>query len=110
MERVETLAEIVQREVEDYHGPALKATSYYFENRKNQEYVVVMVPDYEYPRKYRADVVVMARVVGNAVIIDEDTTDRPLYKELMRAGIPREQIVLAYAGETTPEKSSQENQ
>jgi vancomycin permeability regulator SanA len=46
---------------------------------------------------------VMARVVGDKVIIDEDTTDRPLWKELVAAGIPREQIILTYAGETLPE-------
>lgn len=34
------------------------------------------------------------------VIIDEDTTDRPLFEELMRHGISHEQIVLGYIGET----------
>jgi hypothetical protein len=37
------------------------------------------------------------------VIIDEDTTDRPLVEELIRWDIPREQIILAYAGETLAE-------
>jgi hypothetical protein len=41
----------------------------------------------------------MARVVGETVLIDEDITDRPLWEELVRAGIPRERIVLLYAGE-----------
>jgi hypothetical protein len=46
----------------------------------------------------------MARVVGDKIFIDEDTTDKPLYEALMaNAGIPREQIVLAYAGETPPQ-------
>lgn len=72
--------------------------------------VVIDVPDYNADHREHAGIVVMARVVGSIVIIDEDTTDRPLYKELMRAGIPREQIILAYAGEIAPETSSQENE
>jgi hypothetical protein len=40
--------------------------------------------------------------VDDTVIIEHDTTDRPLWKELVRAGIPREQIILAYAGEEAP--------
>jgi hypothetical protein len=45
----------------------------------------------------------MARVVGNKVIIEEDTTDRPLVEALIRCGIPREHIILVYAGETLAE-------
>lgn len=99
MERIENLTEIVRREVADYHGPALKATTYYFEDSANRIYAVIIVPEYEYPRKTKTGVVVVARIVGDTVIIEEDTTDRPLYQELMRAGIPREKIVLVYAGE-----------
>lgn len=36
------------------------------------------------------------------VVIDKDTTDCSLFEALMRVNIPREQIVLAYAGETLP--------
>jgi hypothetical protein len=49
----------------------------------------------------RADV--LAQVVGDKVIILEDRTDKPLYEALMiNGGIPREQIILAYAGESLP--------
>ncbi len=43
--------------------------------------------------------VVLARVVGDYVIVEEDLTDRPLVDRLVAAGIPREKIILAYAGE-----------
>ncbi len=33
---------------------------------------------------------------------DEDTTDQPLVNELTRAGIPREQIICTYIGESLP--------
>ena len=102
MERIDHLTDIVQREVMAYHGPAFKAKTYYFEDFANQAFTVIIVPDYQYPRKSKTTVTVMAHIVGNSVVIDEDITDRPLYEELIAAGIPREQIILAYAGETLP--------
>jgi hypothetical protein len=42
--------------------------------------------------------------VGDKVVIEEDTTDRPLVNELVRAGIPREQIICTYIGEKLPEE------
>jgi hypothetical protein len=106
MERIENLAQIVQREVADYQRPALKATTYYFEDRVNHHYLVILLPDYEVHEKVNSGIVVMARIVGDTIIIDEDTTDRPLFEELVRAGIPREKIVLLYAGEQPPQPES----
>ncbi|MCA0456707.1 MAG: XisI protein [Chloroflexi bacterium] len=102
MERVNQLTDILQREVMDYHGPALKAKTYYFENVDHLAFTVIIVPDYQYPRKSKTTVTVMAHIVGDVIVIDEDITDRPLYEALLQAGVPREQIVLAYAGETLP--------
>ena len=45
----------------------------------------------------------MARIIEDKVVIDEDTTDKPLYKELLRAGIRRDQIILTYTGEKLTE-------
>jgi hypothetical protein len=38
------------------------------------------------------------------VIVEVDNTDKPLVDALVQQGIPREQIVLVYAGETLPDK------
>lgn len=100
MERIIDLTTIVQREVEDYSGPALKATMYSLVDHAQRIYSVVVVPDL--PRPFPARVVVMARIVDGYVIIDEDTTDRPLWQELVQSGIPREKIICLYAGEQIP--------
>ncbi len=42
----------------------------------------------------------MVRVVDDFVVIEHDIHDRPLWQALVRAGVPREKIVLAYVGET----------
>lgn len=103
MERVIELTQIVQREVEAYARPMLKGKSYAIMNTASQVFAVVDVPDH-YPRKFPAGIAVLARVEGSFVIIEEDTTDRPLVDELTRAGIPREQIICTYIGESLPEK------
>lgn len=57
-----------------------------------------------YPeREDVADVVVLARLVGNKVIVEEDMTDKKLVDALLQRGIPRDQIVLAYEGEPIPD-------
>ncbi len=95
------LAAIVQHVVEDYaDGIWFKASAYAVCDTARQIYAAIVVPDY--PRKFQAGLVVMARVVGDTVIVDHDTTDQPFYQELMRNGIPREKIVLLYAGEQAP--------
>jgi hypothetical protein len=70
---------------------------------ENRTYAVIIIEDD--PAARPAYALVMARVEGEKIIIEEDRTfDKPLYEALMaNAGIPREQIVLAYAGETLPE-------
>jgi hypothetical protein len=107
MDRVIELEDTIRREVEDYAGSVYKAKTYFITDSKRHIYVVVVIPDHDHPTDTKPAVVVMARIVGNQVIIDEDITDRPLYEELLRCGIPREHIVLAYAGETLPQQSSE---
>jgi hypothetical protein len=96
MERVNDLADVVRHEVADYIAPSPNSTMYFVENAEHEAFLAISVP-HEYKNKAR--VVLMARVANGQLIIETDITDRPLYEELLRAGIPRERIVLAYAGE-----------
>jgi hypothetical protein len=105
MARIAELSPTIQQIVEAYgRGKTYGAVTYPVVDPTRQIYTVIVVPDY--PRKFNSGVAVMARVVGDTVVIDEDITDRPLWEELVRAGVPREKIVLTYAGETLPEQSS----
>jgi hypothetical protein len=94
------LAQTVRNVVQDYSGLSIGSTTYAVNDDEQQMYTVVIVPDH--PRRFKARVMVMARVVDDKVIIDEDTTDRPLVSELLQAGIRREKIVLAYLPEESP--------
>jgi XisI protein len=95
------LADITSREVQQYAGFSDFAKLYPILDDKSQTYAVVIIEDD--PAARPASVVVMARVVGDHIIIDEDTTDKPLVDALMvNGGVPRQQIVLAYRGESLP--------
>jgi hypothetical protein len=97
------LETILRREVADYAGPALRARTHYVEDAARLTFAVVAFSDH--PLRFRGQIVVMARIVDDHIVIDEDISDRPLVDELVRAGVPRDRIVLYYAGETLPETS-----
>lgn len=48
----------------------------------------------------------IVRLLPDTIIIEEDRNSKPLYEALLQAGIPREKIILAYAGEKVPNLSS----
>jgi ATP-dependent phosphoenolpyruvate carboxykinase len=95
------LAQIVKREVDKYAGLSPHAKVYAVLDDQNKAYTVVGIENK--PADERSWVMMLARVVGNLVIIDEDAVwDKKLVYALLQAGVPREQIVLAYEGEPLP--------
>jgi uncharacterized protein (UPF0218 family) len=94
-----TLTEQVRHEIEAYVGSLYKGRMFAISDVERQTYKVIKLPDNDAPVNMRANVVVLARVIDDTVSIERDITDRPLYDSLIHAGIPREHIVLAYAGE-----------
>jgi hypothetical protein len=92
---------VLRQTVESYaDGLWLNARAYALTDSQQHIYATVAVPDY--PRHQLAGLVVMARLVGEVVVVEHDTTDHPLWELLVEAGIPRDRIVLAYAGEQLP--------
>lgn len=45
----------------------------------------------------------ITRIQGDAVVIEVDANSKSLVDALVQAGLPRSQIILAYAGEPVPE-------
>ncbi|MBI5667758.1 MAG: XisI protein [Chloroflexi bacterium] len=108
MDRVDELTAIVRQEISDYaRVRGWKSNVYYVEDDQHQIYTIIAVPAPGHPLLRKASVTLLVRVVDDKVIIDQDLTDRPLYETLMESGIPREQIILAYAGERLPETTDQ---
>lgn len=98
MDRVKTLTETVRNVVRSYATRGYNAAGehsrlYYVENGQEQIFAVVAPYD---PVLKRADVVVMAHISGSQVIVETDKTSVSLKDELRQAGIPDEQIALAW--------------
>jgi hypothetical protein len=105
MDRIaENMADLVSQitgEYQDVEG--YKDTSYYLQDSVKQIYSLIIVPDDDHPLLKAPRLMILVRVTADNIVIEVDTTDRPLYQALVRAGIPREKIILRYAGETLPE-------
>lgn len=100
---MDRLTEITREEVSKYAGNGRGANIILFPmlDDERQTYSVVAV---DYPtREDIALVFVLARIVGDKVVIEEDTTDKKLVDALLQRGIPRQQIILAYEGEPIPD-------
>ena len=48
------------------------------------------------------DTGLIVRTIGDIIVIERDNNSKPLVDALLQAGVPRAQIVLAYAGESIP--------
>lgn len=101
---MDTLTHILRQEVSKYagtRGRGLNALLFSILDDEHQVYTVTVV---DYPtRRQVAGVVVLARVADDQIVIEEDATDSPLVDALLQKGIPREKIILAYAGEPIPD-------
>jgi hypothetical protein len=100
---MDTLTEIIRQEVSAYASNGRGANILLFPllDDDNATYAVNAV---DYPTRHDvALVVVLVRVVGDVVVIEEDTTDKKLVDALLQRGISRSKIVLAYLGEPLPD-------
>jgi hypothetical protein len=98
---MDTLKETLKKTVWEYAGGGNNLQTFPVLNEEAQVYSVLVINTPV--RTLSAGIVVMARIVDQHIIIEEDITDRPLYEALMARGIPRERIILAYVGESLPE-------
>jgi hypothetical protein len=97
-----TLDTIVAQAVEKYKN-VWPGYSYSLIDACQKHYAVLTFPENRAKVPGGVAIIVAARVAGEQIIIDEDTTDRPLVKALVEAGIPRDRIILAYRDEPLPE-------
>jgi hypothetical protein len=91
------LTEVLRQIVSSYatrgYSAGQPSQLFYVENARDQVYSVIA----PYNRKYeRADLVLMARIVNDQIVIEADKTSKPLYDELRHAGIDESQIVVAW--------------
>lgn len=98
---MDTLKEIVKREVKAYAGKLLNGATYFVTNDNDDLFAVIDIAKFQ--GKHIAEAGLIVRLVNHQVVIDQDTNNKPLLDALLQAGVPREKIVLTYAGEVLNE-------
>ena len=98
---MDSLRDILVRELEKYAGEGANALAFPVFDDRRQHYAIAII---DYPERTEpADVILLARIAGDKIIIEEDVTDKKLVDALLQQGVSREQIVLAYEGEKAPQ-------
>ena len=87
--------------MQGYAGKGLNGYSYLTSSDDQQIFTVVDIATVR--GKRFADTGLIVRFLHDKIIIERDVNDKILADALMQAGVPPEQIVLAYAGETVEE-------
>jgi hypothetical protein len=95
------LPEIARIEIEKYAVDGLNFESILTVSPNGRVITVVDFAREPDGRPYTATSII-ARIEENHIVIDHDDNDKPLVDALVAAGIPRERIILTYAGEELP--------
>jgi hypothetical protein len=98
-----SLEKIVMREMERYAVKGLNGYSVLTASPDGRFLTVVSIANVKGQRLTTASLI--AHLEGNSIIIEHDINNKPLVDALVQAGIPREQIILAYAGESVPQSA-----
>lgn len=101
---MDRVIDILKRTLEGYTGKALNGYSYLTSSGDEHLFTVVTVG--YLPKKRIVNIGLIVQVVGDHIIIERDINNKPLVDALVQAGVPREQIILAYAGEPVEEPTA----
>ncbi|MCB9455744.1 MAG: XisI protein [Anaerolineaceae bacterium] len=101
---MDRLSDILRAALEAYTGAGLNGYSYLTENTDGTVFTVVSVG--QLPDKRVVDAGLIVRLVAGRIVVERDVNDKPLVDALSQAGIPRQQIVLACAGEPVEESAA----
>ncbi len=93
---------ILHQELMLYAKNPLNGVSFLTINQEENAFAVITIAVVPGRRFAEADII--ARCDHDLIVIELDVNNKPLVDALVQAGIPREKIILAYAGETVPEE------
>jgi hypothetical protein len=99
-----TLKQIVRRAMQEYSGDAHNGHTYLTVSPDGDIFTIVGFGTIR--GQHFVATGLIARILNDFVIIEHDQTDKPLVDALIQSGIPRENIILAYAGEPVPDATA----
>ena len=94
---------LLRSEMGKYAIEGINSISYLTENIDSTVFTCTTMSKTDKSTKPFVDLFV--RVIVDKIIIEVDQNSKPLVDALIQAGISREQIILAYAGEKIPDTS-----
>ncbi len=98
---MDSLKEKVTRVVAEYANAGSNARLFFTASRDGN--LLTVVGTGKIKGQHFVTTALVVEISGNLVIVHQDLTDKIVADALMQAGIPRQQIILAYMGEPTPE-------
>ena len=98
---MDNLSKTLEETMRGYAGRGANGHSYFMKD--DVEQIMSVVARFVFKGENIVDTSLLARIVGNRIIIEDDKTNKPLVDALLQAGVPRKQIVLVYAGESVEE-------
>lgn len=100
---MDTLQKTLIQELEKYAGKAFNGYSYLMMNSEQTVFSIISIGKVR--EQEVINLAIAARIENNLIQILRDIHSKPLIDALLQAGIPRSQIILAYAGEAIPESA-----
>lgn len=94
---------VVMRKMEKYAVEGLNGDSVLTASPDGRFLTIVSIATVKGRRFTTASLII--HLEGNRVIIEHDINNKPLVDALVQAGIPRDQIILAYTGEVVPQSA-----
>lgn len=98
---MDNLTALVREVMNGYAGKGLNGVAYLTWNETQDVFAVVDVATFK--DEHIASSGLIVRLIGGFIVIEQDLNDKILLDALVQAGVAREKIVLAYAGEKLPE-------
>lgn len=96
----EHLADIKQA-IAEYAKAPVNGYAYFTQSLDGTFFTVVDV--YQSQGKRQTSTGLIVHLIRDRIVIERDLNNKPLVEALIQRGIPRERIILAYAGEAAPE-------
>jgi hypothetical protein len=85
--------------MESYAGKALNGMLYLMSDAEETIFSITSIAQIRGETVIETGIV--ARLEGQQIIIERDISNKPLVEALEQAGVPRNQIILAYQGESS---------
>lgn len=90
----------IKQTIAEYAKPPVNGYAYFTESPDGKFFTVVDV--YQSQGKRQTSTGLIVHLTQDHIVIERDLNNKPLVEALVQNGIPRQHIILAYAGETVP--------